>query len=355
MDAAQAPRKTPVHRRRLPLLAAAAAVLLLGTAGGAWALDHFTSPCAGEPIRIKVAAEPSIVPALRDVVERYNVQSHTVEDRCVRVELSATDSASMVSRLSSGGPPSDVWVPESSVRLQQATKAGAKQIFYGSQQLAITPLAIAATAPVAAELRAASVEPAWRLLADGRAAGRDYARRVLDPASSIIGTFTMVALDQKAFTGRGAAGRRADFVTAMRRTAPKSPGPLFGELTGLPRGQRLLIATTEQAVVAYNASNQANPAQAMVPAEGSYLIDYPYAVLTSEVPQRQATDSFLAALRSRYARDVLQRAGFRRPDGTFGPTVARRLGLTARAPQVLEPPSAKQVDRANDAWQEAKE
>ncbi|MCP9950551.1 hypothetical protein [Actinomadura madurae] len=59
---------------RRPAVWATAALLLSGAAGGAWASGLIPGPasCSGQ-VRITVAAQPEIAPALSDVASRFNV------------------------------------------------------------------------------------------------------------------------------------------------------------------------------------------------------------------------------------------------------------------------------------------
>jgi hypothetical protein len=116
------------------------------------------------------------------------------------------------------------------------------------------------------------------------------------------------------------------------------------------RFDRPLAVTTEQAVVAYNETHRPNPAVGLVPEEGTLTLDHPYVVTTKDQRRRDAAEAFQAALGTRSARDTLQRAGFRSPDGTLTAPYARDHGLPETAPRSLRIPTRKEIDKALSSW-----
>jgi hypothetical protein len=327
------------------VLAAAVALLLAGLGGGAWAYGTLSEPCTGAPLVVTVVAQPEIAPALRDVAVRFGTQRHRVADRCVEVQITAENSARTAADLGGGRATADGWVAESAVWFTVARKAGADESVIPplATALAGSPVVLATTRAAGEELKAAGVEPSWRLLRSSTAEGVGLARRMLDPAANTTGAFAMIALDQ-------VADARGDFVDDLKNTAPKSMESLLDDLTALERFDRPLVVTSEQAVVAYNETHRPNPAVVLTPREGTLMLDYPFANIAEDPQRREAVEAFASALRSRSTRQTLQRFGFRAPNGTLNGTYARRHGLDTDPPRPLELPTQREIDRAFRAW-----
>jgi hypothetical protein len=118
----------------------------------------------------------------------------------------------------------------------------------------------------------------------------------------------------------------------------------LAELVGAERFDRAVVVTTEQAVVAYNRTHRPNPAVGFVPKEGTLMLDHPYVVTARDRRRRVAAEAFQAALGTRSAREILQRAGFRAPDGTLTAAFAREHGLPGAAPRSLRIPTRREID-----------
>ncbi|WP_433808186.1 substrate-binding domain-containing protein [Actinomadura scrupuli] len=316
----------------------AAGVLVVGLAGGAWALREIPRTCHGAPMAIGVAVQPDIGPAVRKVAARFNVQTHEVRGRCVRVEVTERDPAT-VARTFAGQalgaqgvrPAVDGWLPESWIwiYLARSTPAGAAHVPFGGDSVAASPLVLAGSAGTAEELRRRKVAKSWNLLLKGRADTLGLSRRILDPAASAVGITTLLAahtVDSAALPG---------FVGAMESRAALTAPAMFTDLTTLTRDQRSLMASTEQQVVAYNDTHRANPAVALVPEEGTFNLNYPFLVTATDPARKEAAEAFRATLLSRAAQDTFQGFGFRAPQGTLNADLARRFGLGAAAPRQL--------------------
>ncbi|TDD90204.1 substrate-binding domain-containing protein [Actinomadura rubrisoli] len=332
--------------RRPVVWAAAGALLVTGFGGGAWALGLFSGPsaCAGASLDLPVAAQPEIVPALRDAASRFNVERHRVAGRCVRARVTAVAPADYA-RDPGVRSRADAWVPESSLWLGVVRGAGDASIPAAGVSLAASPVVLATTRPVEEEFRDAGVEPGWKLLMDGEAGGLDLARRVADPGTGMSGTVAMIAVRQVGGKKAGGVAR------ALRRDAASggSPAVLAG-LVEAERFDRPLAVTSEQAAVAYNGTHRPNPVSVLRPDEGTLALDHPYVVTARDQRRREAAEAFRDALGTRSARDILQRAGFRAPDGTFSARYAREHGLPEAAPRFLRFPTRKEIDRALASW-----
>ncbi|MGI5323286.1 substrate-binding domain-containing protein [Actinomadura nitritigenes] len=330
---------------------AAALLVVTGVGGGAWALGLLPGPssCAGGTVRVTVAAQPEMAPALRDVAARFNVEEHRVGGRCVRARVTAVAPAEFARRPELRRR-ADAWVPESSVWLGAVRDAGDGNVPPGGTPLAATPVVLAMTRPVAEEFAADHVAMSWKLLLKDEADGVALARRAADPAVGTSGMVAMLAVEQ-------VGGKAGDVARDLRGAAPSpvddASGGSAAVLAGLTTAGRLdraLTVTTEQAAIAYNGAHRPNPVTPIVPDEGTLMLDHPYAVTARDRRHRDAAAAFGDALGARSARDALQQAGFRAPDGTFGDAYARAHGLSAEPPRALRLPTPKEIDQALSAW-----
>ncbi len=276
-------------------------------------------------MRITVAAQPDIAPALSDVASRFNVEKHRVSGRCVRASVTRVAPAAYEGD-------TDAWVPESSLWLtivREGTPVTAPSV-------ASTPVVLATTRSVEKEFEDADLDIGWKLLAKDKAGGLALQRIVADPGTGMTGTIAMIAIEQ--------VDKKADVAKALRKNGG-STATLAG-LVGAERFDRPLAVTTEQAVVAYNETHRPNPVVSLMPDEGTLMLDHPYAVITKDPRRRDAAEAFQAALGTRSARDILQRAGFRTPDGTMTAAYAHEYDLPEKAPKSLRLPTREEIDEA---------
>ncbi|MGP4021756.1 substrate-binding domain-containing protein [Actinomadura sp. 3N407] len=338
---------------RRPAVWAAAALLLSGVGGGAWALGLLpgTSACSGSSLRITIAAQPEIAPALSDVADRFNVEEHRVAGRCVDARVTAAPPTGYAGD-STLRAKTDAWVPESTLWLDIVRDAGDTSVPPAGTPVAATPVVFATPRPVAAEFRDADLDIGWGLLLKDEAAGSGLARSAADPRTGMSGTIAMIAVEQVA------EGKADDAAEALRGNAPGRPDGTSGastavlaDLTGAERSARPLAVTTEQAVIAYNDTHRPNPVAGLMPDEGTLMLDHPYVVTTKDRHRRDAAEAFKAALGTRAAHDILQQAGFRAPDGTLAPAYADEHDLPETAPPSLRLPTREEVEEALTSWE----
>ncbi|TDC84499.1 substrate-binding domain-containing protein [Actinomadura sp. 7K507] len=344
---------------RRPAAWAAAALLLTGVGSGAWALGLLpgTTSCGGSTLRITIAAQPEIAPALSDVADRFNVEEHRVGGRCVDAHVTAISPTGFMGDAALRAK-ADAWVPESSLWLELARDAGDTSVPPAGSPVATTPVVLATTHPVEAEFRDADLTIGWELLRKDEAGGFGLARAVPDPRTGMSGTIAMIAIDQVTEGQTDDADDADDVAEALRDNAPGRPDATSGastavlaDLTGAERSARPLAVTTEQAVVAYNDTHRPNPIVGFMPDEGTLTLDHPYVVTTKNQNRQDAADAFKAALGTGSARDTLQRAGFRAPDGTLTPAYADEHDLPETAPPSLRVPTRKEIDKALKSWE----
>jgi hypothetical protein len=301
-----------------------AVLLAIGVSAGAYLLRDHARDCGGPTLAITVEAAPDIAPALSEVAERFNTQTHEVGGGCVRVAIAVRDPAVVAAK--SGRIAADAWVPDSSMWLARAADAGARPVGKGNP-LATTPVVIAAPRVVADELRRRKIlATSWRIL--GRPPLRALVR-ALDPERNAAGAATTIAAHP--VIGSAVVRREPD------------PARLFALFGGVRDLRRPLVAATEQSVVAYNDTHRPNPAEVLVPSEGTILMDHPLATTTTDPHRAEAVDAFRWVLRAQQAVDTFQRYGFRRPDGRFTREYAAWLGLRQTLPKILAEPTEAEV------------
>jgi hypothetical protein len=206
--------------------------------------------------------------------------------------------------------------------------------------VASTPVVLATPRPVEDELKDADVDISWKLLRKGKARGIPLDRIAANPSTGMTGTIAVLAVEQ--------VDKDADVAEALRKGSG-STATLAG-LVGAERFDRPLAVATEQAVVAYNEAHRPNPVVSLMPDEGTLMLDHPYAVTTKDPHRRDAAEAFQAALGTRSARDILQHAGFRAPDGTLAAAYAREYDRPEKAPKSLRLPTRKEIDEALTSW-----
>jgi hypothetical protein len=361
------PRRSGQSQRpRLVLALVSAGVLLAGLVGGGWALREFPKSCSGSPLLISIAAQPDVAPAIMEVASRFNVQTHEVRGRCVRVDVYEKEPAK-VARFLSGGPFAgaeklnvDGWVPESSMWVNVARDSvnGAKLVAPDASSIASSPVVLATSRAVAAEFRRRKIDPSWRMLFPSYASlfggpktKTPVSVQMLDPSLSGSGIATMIAIRKIVGTGRESGPLLTSFVRGMQRNTWSDNTTMFTYLTGLARYSRPIVVSTEQAVFVYNDTHRPNPATPLIPKEGSVLMDYPFVVTTNDSARKEAAESFRWALQTRLSQETIQRFGFRTPQGFINRDIAQRYEVNGYTPRlVASAPQPGQVDEALQAW-----
>jgi hypothetical protein len=365
-SAEQAVPQRRTRHPRLVLVLVSVGVLLAGLIFGGWALRVFPTSCSGRPLLISIAAQPDIAPAIMEVASRFNVQPHEVRGRCVRVAVYEKEPAK-VARFLSGGVFAggeklnvDGWVPESSmwVNVARDSASGARTVSTEVSSIASSPVVLATSRAVAAEFRRRHVDPSWRMLFPSYATLFGGPRnttpvsvQMLDPSLSGSGIATMIAIRRIVGTGRQSGPLLTSFVRGMQRNTWSDNTTMFTYLTGLARYSRPIVVSTEQAVFVYNDAHRPNPAMPLIPKEGSVLMDYPFAVTTTDPVRKEAVEAFRWTLRSRLSLETIQRFGFRTPEGLINRDIAQRYEVNGYTPRlVAAAPRPGQVDEALQAW-----
>jgi Bacterial extracellular solute-binding protein len=314
----EAPRSR-LRDPRVRLLIGGGCVLAVGLGTGWYLMRDSSVTCGAPNVAIKVAAAPDIAPALKQVAAGFNVESHGVNGRCVRVSIVVADPAAQARAYRAGTPQTVAgWVPDSSmwITIARGSSIGAATVSSSTTSLAISPVVIAMPRQVAAGLK---TPVSWRLLTHAS----DSLVQIPAPARSAQGIATVLATHKIVPN---------DSDALIKHDAVTDPARLFTSFAGLANMRTPIVVTTEQSVDAYNTTHQPNPVAAVEPAEGTMVMDYPLVPTTRDLMAAEAVDSFRFALQARSAAVILRQDGFRGTGGVL--------------PKLLAFPTAAQVTAA---------
>jgi hypothetical protein len=326
--------------------------------------------CAGNAIKLHVAAAPEIAPAVSEVTKSFNGAKHSVDGKCVRALVKASDPAGMTTVLSGGGSvpgeaDPDVWIPDSSlwVTLVRSTAKGASSVRLTPTSLAKTPIVVATSRTFATKIRNQGIRPTWDMLlkaTDALSAGAVSKNDML-PANSVH----LQILDPN----RNAGGIGAVVMTRMLLKGDPNADPIFTQivrnvqnsLSPTPQallasfhrnlhGRAPMVIVPEQAVWKFNQGRPSIPASAMYPSEGLLSLDYPFTLATDDDTKVRAAELLEQAMGSTQAQNAVHALGFRTPDGRPGDGFTTSSGLSPRIPRALPAPAAGEVTDVMQAW-----
>ena len=173
-----------------------------------------------------------------------------------------------------------------------------------------------------------------------------------DPAQNSAGLATLIELQHLLGSGPAALDNFTKFVFNVQVTTAFENGTSLASLVNLaqpPRNGRPVTVTSEQTVVQYDKSHPDQPLSGRYPSQGSYELDYPYVLTTSDSLKLHAAEAFEGALRSTYAQSYVRYEGFRSANGAASGWVSR-YGLTTSQPNLARPAPSGQAETALQAW-----
>jgi hypothetical protein len=362
---AAAPNRRGRKRRAGTVVGLSAlAVVIAGTllvALEAQAIVARTS-CASNPVVITVGVSSDIAPAVRHVGQYFNAQQRKVAGRCAEVRVASDQSAAVAAQVSgqnsAGGQPVDAWIPDSRLwaDVARSSPVGAQLVQPTGITVARSPLMIVMPRSVAAQMPAFGSNVGWQFLlpesVGGPAAALGLRVEFPDPAQSSAGLGALIELQRMLGTGPPALVNFTKFVFNAQVTPPFESGTSLASLVRLaqpPSDGRPVTVTSEQAVVQYDKSNPDQPLSGRYPSQGSYELDYPYVLTTSDSLKLRAAKEFEDALRSSYAQSYVRYEGFRSADGMASGWVSQ-YGLTTGQPNPAQPAPPGQAETALQAW-----
>jgi len=370
-------RNTSGLRRLLSILLTLVAVVAVGAAG--WAGYRYLNrpACTGSPLTLSVAAAPEIAPALESTGTAWAKSRAT--GRCIAVDVTAADPAVVSATLAGAAGTTltglgqangnahapDVWVPDSSLWLARLAKATKQTSTTQPPSIASSPVVLATPEPVAKSLGWPDKPVTWQTVLATVAGGGDSLKTgIVDPARDAAGLSGLLTL---AGVAKAAPNAQQTTVAALRALAqnqstirddligkfPKStdPASLASGLGAAP--------LTEQAVLAYNASQPPVPLAALYLQPAATAMDYPYVVLpsTATTPEKaQLARDLLAQLSSPAFRAALAAQHLRAPDGSAGAGFSAGPGAptSITAPVVdaaAAAAAAADIDKLLNTWQ----
>lgn len=331
--------------------------------------------CASaDGVTLRVAADPAIAPALREVAEDWTGAGEpAVRGRCVDVEVTGAATADVAGDLAAdaGGvldvaaeKPSEatsadpepetlpaVWVPDSSYWVWRVRSISRSFFEDNLASLASSPIVLGASAEGAAALGEAPVTPA--------ALREPMLAALADPQSPPP---LPLALAEPRRDTAGLVGAHWWYsaVVESDEDLPRIVGLYRSQGDAPPDTKALLPAfgdglavapVSEQAIIAYNRTDPAARVTA-VPVADAPTLDFPYAVLERQPRDvRSAATLFLTALG--HASEVFARHGFRSPDGVARPDFPVGDGVSADPVPALPVGPPERFDRARRIWTSA--
>ncbi len=173
-----------------------------------------------------------------------------------------------------------------------------------------------------------------------------------DPATSPLGFGALVGIRALAESGaRSASEADAQAAAIMRRLASRTIA-LAGEagpLPGAPGAAESAVVSTEQQVILSAVESQTRQF-AVYPPTPAPGPDYPYAILTSDQPQREGADDFLRGLLATEGTTALTGYGLRTPTGAPPTGIPAETGIRESAYEPVALPGEADATTLLNAW-----
>ncbi|MEP7024127.1 MAG: substrate-binding domain-containing protein [Actinomycetota bacterium] len=317
-----------------------------------------SSSCSEHPVLVNVAVSEDIAPAVQRVAQYFNRLHREIRGRCTEVQVTeqqpATSADLIDGKQARGGlPPIDAWIPDSSLWVNQVRSlpAGARIVRPTGISVAHSPLMIVMPQSVASSLGSLSRSIGWNFLLPETAGGPPAADGVKvelpDPKQSAAGLATVIQLNKLLGTGPSAGENFTRFAFGAEETSAYDNPASLTSLVALsrpPLNERTVTVASEQSVVQFDQTHPGEPLAARYPSDGSPVLDYPYALTTTNSLRLQAARQFGQILRQGYAASVMQFDGFRSTRGVGAATPAS-FGLSSQpmSPASLGGPAQAQV------------
>ncbi|GGB77599.1 hypothetical protein N798_14240 [Knoellia flava TL1] len=323
----------PSQRGVVAALVAGALVI----AGGAYALGTGTGSsdeapegsgavCTAAPLRVEVATE------VADLV-KTQLGTATKANPCHRFEVTGSRSSSVASRIRQGKAP-DVWVPDSSVWLDQTTAgstgSAVEADWVAAASVAHSPVVLAN--PVTSPDRLTGDFTSWNDLVN-RSGAIHLANPHLDTASRLA--FLGSRAGAEATTKDVTAGQRIILLSRFAATGISDllAGAKDPSTSTTTRSEPFPIS--EQALAAHAATTP-GLLRPLLPQAGTFSMDYPWVPAPDLTPAlKEVADAGLRAVTSPAAVEAFAKAGFRGTDDSGGPTIegVEAASFTALAQQ----------------------
>ncbi|MCF2526757.1 substrate-binding domain-containing protein [Yinghuangia soli] len=309
-----------------------------------------------------MAASPEFAPVVANLVGKVN------ESRgCVAVEVTGRSAAELLAALRSNAEqPPDLWIADSSMRLQEAAAALGDRNPYPltGTPLAFTPLVVAVPETVAAAQKWGEKPPDWLTLLN-RIDDRTLPRFTVSNTRTTEGLLGVVAV-----SAAMAAVNKDQNVAAMKTFAFRSnisdaetpAATLLAKSAGLGDGRQVLsevggFVVTEQALWAYDKEHPAVPYVPLYPSGTLVQADFPAVLSQAAAADKQTAEranEVLGLLRSPEGAKALSAAGFRGMDQQPPPSVLPSVKFAPPTPQTGPPGDLSLVVKMVQAWADYK-
>jgi von Willebrand factor type A domain len=327
--------------------------------------------CSAGGIRLTVAADPAIAPAIAEIGTAWTATHPTVEGDCVRVDVTAKPSYEMSASLGTwaGGmidvaskpfpTPSDadlplVWIPESSYWLGRVRVVD-REMFDANTitSVASSPIVLAVPEELARGMEkelGQGVDAALinKLALDPK--GPKLKLGLVEPRRDTAGMIGAMALADAVVASqkdlpklvkvyRSLAGTFLDTEAAWKAMGSQT-------VTGMP--------VSEQALLAYNAGGKTAPVAA-VPLADAPTLDFPYAARAHQpVKITAAAAAFRTALIGSQYRSILAQHRLRLPDGSTSAGFPTGHGVTGSPIHVQALTDMNKIRGALTVWNAAR-
>jgi hypothetical protein len=289
--------------------------------------------CPQRPV-VSVAVAQQIAPVVQAAAKRA-----TAAGVCASYAVQAAAPAAVAAAIAVGDSP-DAWVSDSSLWVEQLAATEPANPWRVAASVASSPIVLAMPTHLAAKV--GSARPQWRTLLTGATPVR-----MADPEADATGRLALFTV--RSALGSSEAARRISGASMIRlsRTAAGSESELFDAYAQEPESSPAFPAS-EQAVADFNREHPAATLAAVIPAEGTATLDYPWSTADGLAPAKRAlTDRLLAEARSEKGAADVAAAGFRAAGGSGSPRVA---GIPSGPVRLVKAATAEERASALELW-----
>ena len=316
-------------------LSALLVVVIVAWASVTWINSALGSGECAQRTVLEVAAAPTIAPVLSDLA------AADAGGSCAEVRVSPKDSTGFADALANPPPGQQpqVWVPESTFWLGRAQARGAFSLPASGTSIANTPVVVALTEAAAGQLGWPAQPVAWSALLGPQATTLPIG--IPDPAADPVGIAGLMGVQAITAPLPDAGPAETQVLRRLSQHVVTRASDLYLRLPEAGSGGDTLSAflTSEQALLRHNARTKGTPLVASYPTGAVPTLDFPYVVLPGAVkPEISVATTFLSRLLAPAARQALQEAGFRDPDGSPPPEAVDPAPTASRVRLTKVPP-----------------
>lgn len=327
-------RAAAVARRRRVAAAVGLAILLLGVMGGAGAMMTASdgAPTCDNPQTLDVQVAPELYSTVFQAARSVSQQGYV----CATYNVAAGDGADTAARIKSGSSVPDVWIPDSSVWVDDVTTKLGNGWLIVDGTVATSPVAVAFPTSIRAD--AAQVGATWASAYSG------VKRLSLQSTGESATSYVTMAAANAVDLDNSQRTQLLRAVVSLSR-ATMSPQTLQTKAR-LDAGQARAFPMSEQQMIAFNTSHAGDQLSAALPRQGAPTLDYPFVLpVRAGSDTTAATNALYSALTGGAGKTALAQAGFRVPGGQAPSGSPLPASFTA-----LATPTRAQAVNAVRAW-----